>query len=75
MTLPPKDSAGSPGAERVLAEALQVMAGGDRAPALAQSGPRESAAANRTPLQLVHIVLLAAIVGLLVGVIAGLILA
>ena len=73
MTLPPENSGGNPpGAERVLAEALKVMAGGDRGPGL---GNPPGSAASREPLQLIHVILLAAIVGMLAGVIAGLVLA
>jgi len=74
MTTPPRDGASrSSGPERVLAEALQVMAGGERS----YSDPPVEASAGDQPrasLQLIHLILLAAIVGVLVGIVAALIL-
>lgn len=73
MTVPPQE-----GPERVLAEALRVMAGGER-PVLADetgSGAAARAAgAGPHALRLHQLMLLAAIVGLLAGIIAGLLLA
>ncbi len=66
MTLPgPTDR---PDPERVLAQALRAMAGGGR-----QTRTDDSSASTRSPLSILQIVLIATILGLLVGMTVGVI--
>ncbi|SDO47042.1 hypothetical protein SAMN04515671_1039 [Nakamurella panacisegetis] len=73
MTLPGRPPSSGPGgdpdAERVLAQALRAMAGGGKQ-VRPENGPPAS---GREPLTRLQVLLIATIVGLLVGITAGLI--
>ena len=82
-----RDSAGPPGAaagrksdgsasedshaEQVLSQALRLMAGGDSGRSGTQGAPGSSSAESRRRLTTGQLLLLAAIVGLLIGIVAG----